>query len=273
MKMFYLMVSAFVSFPVAELEWTLCLQVHRRDFCRNTKIVFLKLACYHAFVAFSMQADLDILKNKVKTAAWDSISSFYTLVFLSGLWERMINDTEGSTSRSLKLQERYDLSLWLTCAISLHTYSNSWLNPSLFPDRFSHQSAFAFSPFWSISQDKDLLFIQRSHLDGTLEVWEQRGLESRDDVCTENSTRWEHGNHHELETKKNQQLMVRILAGAWGTGRDLTVAQGLIFHLESWLSAGFHSWCHTSPYSTVLIGSFYPFKPRRVDVQELWISV
>lgn len=65
------------------------------------------------------------------------VSSIYAFVFLSGLWERMTNDTEGSTSRSLKLRERYDLSLWLTCAISLHTYSNSWLNPSRSLHHFS----------------------------------------------------------------------------------------------------------------------------------------
>lgn len=98
-----------------------------------------------------------------------SVSSIYAFVFSSGLWEWMTNDTEGSTSRSLKLWQRYDLSLWLTCAISLHTYSNSWLNPSLFSRHFFHQCAFAFSLFWSIFQDKDLLFIQRSHLNGTRE--------------------------------------------------------------------------------------------------------
>lgn len=87
----------------------------------------------------------------------------FALVFLSGVWEQMTNNTEGSTCRSLKVRERYDLSLWLTCAISLHTYSNSWLNPSF--SHFSHHSAFAFSLFWSILQDKDLLFIRRSHLD------------------------------------------------------------------------------------------------------------
>lgn len=76
-----------------------------------------------------------------------SVSSIYAFVFLSGLWEWMTNDTEGSTSRSLKLWERFDLSLLLTCAISLHTYSNSWLNPSLFPAPFFHQCAFAFSLF------------------------------------------------------------------------------------------------------------------------------
>lgn len=105
-------------------------------------------------------------------------SSIYAFVFLSGLWEWMTNDTEGSTSRSLKLWEGYDLSLWLTCAISLHTYSNSRLNPSLFPASFSHHCAFAFSLIWSIFQDKDLLFIQRSHLNSTLLVWKGNGYES-----------------------------------------------------------------------------------------------
>lgn len=61
-----------------------------------------------------------------------SVSSIYAFVFLSGLWEWMTNDTQGSTSHCLKLRERYDLSLLLTCVISLHTYSDSWLNPSLF---------------------------------------------------------------------------------------------------------------------------------------------
>lgn len=107
-----------------------------------------------------------------------SVSSIYAFVFLSGLWEWMTNDTEGSTSRSLKLRERFDLSLLLTCAISLHTYSNSWLNPSLFPVPFFHQCAFAFSLFWSIFQDKDLLFVQRSHLDDNPVVWEGNGYES-----------------------------------------------------------------------------------------------
>lgn len=65
-----------------------------------------------------------------------SVSSIYAFVFLSGLWERMTNDKEGLTSHSLKPWERYDLSLLLTCAISLHTYSNSWLNLSLFPRHF-----------------------------------------------------------------------------------------------------------------------------------------
>lgn len=61
-----------------------------------------------------------------------SVSTIYAFVFLSGLWEWVTNDTEGSTSCTLKLWERRDLSPLLTCAISLHTYSNSWLNPSLF---------------------------------------------------------------------------------------------------------------------------------------------
>lgn len=123
------------------------------------------VTCLHRLLQCKPLWTFAFLRSKVKSVAWDSISSFYALVFLSGVWEQMTNDTEGSTSRSLKVPERYDLSLWLTCAISLHTYSNSWLNPSLFRGHFSHHSAFAFSPFWSILQDKDLLFIRRSHLD------------------------------------------------------------------------------------------------------------
>lgn len=89
------------------------------------------------------------------------VSSIYVFVFLSGLWEWMTNDTEGSTSRSLKLRERYDLSPWLTCAISLRTYSNSWLNPSLFRCHFFISVPLHSPCFWSIFRDKDLLFIQR----------------------------------------------------------------------------------------------------------------
>lgn len=75
------------------------------------------------------------------------LSSIYAFVFLSALWEWMTNDTEGSTSRSPERRGRYDLSLRLTCAISLHTYSNSRLNPSLSPHRLFHRHAFAFPLF------------------------------------------------------------------------------------------------------------------------------
>lgn len=75
----------------------------------------------------------DFPGRKVRIAPRVSVASISAFVFLSGLWERMTNDGAPSTSRSLKLWERYDLSPLLTCDVSLHTYSNSWLNPSLFP--------------------------------------------------------------------------------------------------------------------------------------------
>lgn len=105
-----------------------------------------------------------------------SVSSIYASVFLSGLSDWMTNDTEGLTSHCLKLWERYDLSLLLTCVIFHHTYSNTWLNPSLFPCLFFLQCAFAFLLFWSIFRDKDLLFIPRSHLDCKPLVWGGMGM-------------------------------------------------------------------------------------------------
>lgn len=48
-------------------------------------------------------------------------SSFQLFVFFSALWEQMTNDKEISTSCSLKRQEKFDLSLLLTCTTSLYT--------------------------------------------------------------------------------------------------------------------------------------------------------
>lgn len=120
----------------------------------------------------------DFVRSKVRLAAREFCLLYLCVVFVSGLWEWMTNDTEGSTSRSPKLWERFDLSLLLTCAISLHTYSNSWLNPSLFTRHFFHLRAFAFSLFWSIFQDKDLLFTQKEPFRWHLVVWERNGYES-----------------------------------------------------------------------------------------------
>lgn len=137
-------------------------------FGRNTKIILKKRWNQHGNMSpspSSIQATLNICfsEKQGQKCCLRFHLLIFALVFLSGVWEQMTNNTEGSTCRSLKVRERYDLSLWLTCAISLRTYSNSWLNPSF--SHFSHHSAFAFSLFWSILQDKDLLFIRRSHLD------------------------------------------------------------------------------------------------------------
>lgn len=121
------------------------------NFGRNTKIDFKQgetrmVTCLHRLLQCKPLWTFAFQKSKVKSVAWDSISSFYALVFLPGVWEQMTNDTEGSTSRSLKVPERYDLSLWLTRAISLHTYSKSWLNPSLFQGYFPPSLCLLHSP-------------------------------------------------------------------------------------------------------------------------------
>lgn len=112
------------------------------------------------------------------------VSSIYVFVFLSGLWEQMTNDTEGSTSRSLKLRERYDLSLWLTCAISLRTYSNSWLNPSLFRCHFFISVPLHSPCFDLYSGIKICCLYKGSHLDGTPVVWERNRYESLMTMCS-----------------------------------------------------------------------------------------
>lgn len=208
------------------------------------------------------------LKSKVKSVAWDSISSFYALVFLRGVWEHMSNDTEGSTSRSLKVPERYDLSLWLTCAISRHTYSSSWLNPSLFLEHFPHRSAFAFSPFWSILQDKDLPFTWRSHLEpGRVEPG------------------WIRISHDDVFHLKQHEVTVTVTGGKKTTVKSATNAfnetlqeqngqvfdsdtagQGLMFHLQMWLPAGSHTLCGTDG-KTVVVKSCWKIS---VDIQEFW---
>lgn len=122
--------------------------------------------CLHRLLQCKPLWTFAFQKSKVKSVAWDCISSFYTLVFLPGVWKQMTNDTEGSTSRSLKVSERYDLSLWLTRAISLHTYSKVMTESISFPGLFfpiTLPSAFPW--FWSVLQDKDLLFLRSSHLD------------------------------------------------------------------------------------------------------------
>lgn len=101
-------------------------QTHWQEDMRKKPLLFLLLNPSHFVCWIVWEARSELLPEI-------SISSIYAFVFLSGLWEWMTNDTHGSTSRSPKLWERSDLSLLLTCAISLHTLIqiHDWIH--LFP--------------------------------------------------------------------------------------------------------------------------------------------
>lgn len=275
-KMFiWRVVSAFAPFSAAKSECA-PLVVILAEIRMFFKFLLIKRLNRHAKMPPSPSQCKSLwtcafLRSKVRPTSRDAVSSLYALVFLSGLWERMTNDTEGSTSRSLERQERYDLSLWLTCAISLNTYSNSSLNPSLFWGHFPHRSAFACSQVWSILQDKDLLVIQRSHLDGTLEVRKQDKYKSQMRMCFD-----EDGQREVLKTPKIHNKYVWWKFAPWHEREQnrqvfdsCTAGQGFVLHLELSLSGGFHSrspafscsaaWNRSQPL---------PFQVCSVDIQE-----